>query len=70
MVVDYNEIVSDDGVIEPGELLEIRSLRVRNNGGMWTPSMQPIIVYLENNNWIDFNFERDSYAITNSIQVN
>ena len=34
MEEEYKEIESDDGVIEPGELLELCDFRLKNNGGM------------------------------------
>ena len=35
---------------------------------MWTPPVQPIRVYLKNNDWVNFN-TNDSLQITESIGV-
>lgn len=59
-------ILSDDGIIEPGEILQQPFINYRNIGPMYTPPYQRVRLYLEENKWINFNPE-NSHFIQQSI---
>jgi hypothetical protein len=52
IVVSFQPLRSDDGIIEPGEHLLIQDLTVENNGKMPTPSAQDISMSIQENAWI------------------
>lgn len=48
-LVDYEIVLRDkDGVIEPGEVIDVKNIRIRNTGGMPTPPNTPIRLTLAN----------------------
>eukprot|EP00828_Plagiopyla_frontata_P009422 TRINITY_DN14853_c0_g1_i1.p1 TRINITY_DN14853_c0_g1~~TRINITY_DN14853_c0_g1_i1.p1 ORF type:complete len:242 (-),score=29.18 TRINITY_DN14853_c0_g1_i1:519-1244(-) len=65
-----SDVYKRQGIIEPGELMEINDMMFKNNGQMWTPPVQPIIVYLQNTEWVNFDMKQDSVPITESIKAN
>ncbi len=54
-----------DSIIEPGEAIQIRKIRVKNTGKMPTPSHQDVLVYLKNSEWAIS--EGEQLAIPRSI---
>jgi hypothetical protein len=64
----FDPLVSDDGIIEPGESVNINNLVVRNSGGMPTPIWQGVFVGVEANQSVSFS-HRQSGFIGRSIGV-
>lgn len=48
----HEPLGSADGILEPGEEFSLRGVTLTNNGGMATPAVQPIIVMVAQNEWI------------------
>lgn len=46
------EGLDGDGILEPGETIVVKNLRVQNQGGMPTPPHQPIKIYIANRTWV------------------
>ncbi|MGI9215178.1 MAG: hypothetical protein ACR2HS_06020 [Gammaproteobacteria bacterium] len=52
IISNFKHITSDDGIIEPGEMIALSNLTVLNNGFMPTPKIQPIQISIQSTNWI------------------
>lgn len=61
--LDEVKISSENGVFEPGEMVQVNKIVLKNSGKMPTPSHQPIHISLKNNRWISFD-EKNTRMIT------
>lgn len=52
IITNFKPLSSDDGIIEPGEVIALNNLTVLNNGFMPTPKMQLIKVSTQVTDWI------------------
>lgn len=46
------ESENHDGIIEPGEIVTISRILIRNRGGMPTPKLAPLKLFLRNQGWV------------------
>jgi len=53
-----HESENADGVHEPGERIFVKDIRITNSGGMPTPSSQPTVIELCDNEWVEAETKR------------
>lgn len=47
----YNAL-SENGIYEPGDRVEVKEITVVNSGGMPTPPFQDVVIYLQSSRWV------------------
>ena len=67
-VLGCQGLLSDDGIIEPGEVLYMNGLNVVNDGLMPSPNYQDTMATLENTEWVCFDMA-DATPLIRSIEI-